>query len=340
MTQVLAGDIGGTKTILRLADAASDGSLTTLYEQRYPSSDYETLAPMVKQFIQEAAQSRQADLRSACFALAGPVVEQTAQLTNLPWTLSAVKLQSDLGIPTVKLINDFSAIGYGVLNLPDTDLRILQAGEPQTQAPVAVLGAGTGLGETYLTWDGQQYQVHASEGGHSDFPARSDLEAELLSYLRRKIGGRVSVERVVSGQGIVSIFQFLQQTQSFEATPLVKSVNEWESGANPTLDPGAAISEAASTGTDPIALKTMEMFVSAYGAEAGNLGLKLLPYGGLYVAGGIAAKILPLLEQGEFMKAFLDKGRLSSVLTSVPVQVVLNPQVGLIGATAYAARAV
>lgn len=336
MPVVIAGDIGGTSTRLRLVDSSPDGAQQQiLFEASYSSPQYEGLTPIVGQFLSEAGSDRATPSR-ACFAIAGPVVDQTAQLTNLPWKLVADQLQQDLNLDRVALINDFSAIGYGVLELPPEDLHTLQAGEKQAQAPIAVLGAGTGLGEAYLIWQGDDYLVCASEGGHADFPARSELEFELLRYLFQK-HGRISVERVVSGQGIRAIYQFLRDTgKGSAATPVGEAVQAWENGET-SVDPAAQISQAALQGDDPLAIETMRIFVEAYGAEAGNLALKILPGGGVYVAGGIAAKILPLLDQGSFMQAFLDKGRLRSVLESVSVQVVTNPRVGLVGAAAYAA---
>lgn len=336
MPVVIAGDIGGTSTRLRLVDSSSEGSRQQiLFENSYSSPQYEGLAPIVQQFLSELGSDRHRPTR-ACFAIAGPVVDQTARLTNLPWTLVADQLQQDLHLEQVRLINDFSAIGYGILELPPEDLHTLQAGDKQGQAPIAVLGAGTGLGEAYLVWQGDRYRVCASEGGHTDFPARSELEFELLMYLYRK-HGRISVERVVSGQGIRAIYQFLRDSGKGSAdTPLGRTVKAWEDG-DTTIDPSAEISQAALQNQDSLAVEAMRIFVEAYGAEAGNLALKILPYGGVYVAGGIATKIVPLLEQGGFLAAFLNKGRLSSVLKSLSVQVVKNPQVGLVGAAAYAA---
>ncbi|WP_017325594.1 glucokinase [Synechococcus sp. PCC 7336] len=350
MAIVLSGDIGGTKTILRLSPADSNPALpgTNLYRQRFPSADYPDLVPMVQQFFTEAAQHlpesevEQLDrLSAACFAIAGPVVDNTSQLTNLSWQLDGDRLAQELNIARVELLNDFAAIGYGVTALPDSDLAQLQAGTPASEAPIGVLGAGTGLGQTYLTWQGDGYRVHPSEGGHAGFAPRTERQQELLRYLWER-HGRVSVERVVSGQGIVSIYQFLRDRRSTPAAEteagkaVAEAVRAWE--RDRSGDAGAAIGEAALEGSDPLSVETLQLFVSAYGAEAGDLALKLLPAGGLYVAGGIATKILPLLQQGEFMEAFLDKGRLTPVLKTFPVKVVLNPKVGSIGAALRATQ--
>lgn len=346
MITLLAGDIGGTKTILRLVTSTPTDStlptLTTQYEQTYPSQEFLDLVPMVRQFLQEAGSHTPQGIARACFGIAGPVVNNTSQLTNLNWRLEADRLACELGIPHVSLINDFAAIGYGVLGLTHHDLYTLQEGDPQPGAPIAVIGAGTGLGEAFLVGQGANYCVFASEGGHADFAPRSELEFQLLLYLRDKHSiDRVSVERVVSGAGIVSIYEFLRDRGMAEESPaLTEMFKTWHyqiGREEKTIDPAAEISKAALSGQDYLCEKAMELFVSAYGAEAGNLALKLLPYAGLYIAGGIAAKNLPLFQNGGFMRALLQKGRMRAVLEQVPVRVVLNPHVGLIGAALYAA---
>ncbi len=346
MAVILAGDIGGTKTILRLVDtSAPEASFHTLYDKRYPSRDFADLVPMVQQFLATAAQElgNAPVPQKACFAIAGPVVNNTAKLTNLTWFLDAKRLEQELGIALISLINDFAAVGYGVLGLDASDLYTLQTGIPQPAAPIAVIGAGTGLGQGFLIHQLDMYQVFGSEGGHVDFAPRSELEFQLLKYLLDKHDiQRVSAERVVSGQGIVAIYQFLRDhSRASESVDVGQVVRTWEqeSGrSEKTVDPAAAIATAALEKRDRLCEQTMQMFVLAYGAEAGNLALKLLPYGGLYVAGGIAPKILPLIQEGSFLEAFTDKGRVSSLLKSVPVHVVLNSQVGLLGAAICAAR--
>ncbi len=347
MTLLLAGDIGGTKTILRLVQSAPAEpgvmpTLTTLHEQTYVSHDFPDLVPMVRQFFQKAGIEAVHDVDRACFGIAGPVVKNTSRLTNLSWSLEANRLAQELGIPQVNLINDFAAIGYGVLGLAGDDLYTLQRGEPQADAPIAVIGAGTGLGQAFLVRQDVNYRVFASEGGHADFAPRSELEFQLLQYLRDKHNiNRVSVERVVSGAGIIAAYEFLRDRGIAEESPLLAEVfKTWHQQIGQdekTIDPAAEISKAAANGQDYLCEKAMELFVSAYGAEAGNLALKLLPYSGLYVAGGIAAKNLALIQQGDFLRAFLQKGRMTTVLERVPVHIVLNPKVGLIGAALYAA---
>lgn len=339
---LLAGDIGGTKTILRLV-RVEDADLHTVHEAQYVSEAFPDLVPMVETFLTEVPSEAggNAAPQRACFAIAGPVVNNTSRLTNLTWNLDGDRIAAALGLEQASLINDFEANGYGVLGLKDGDLQVLQQGTPDPQAPIAVIGAGTGLGQGFLVQQGDRYHVFPSEGGHADFAPRSELEFQLLKYLRDKHQiTRVSVERVVSGQGIVAIYQFLRDRCMEEESPEVaQPITTWERQAGlaaKTIDPGAVISQAAQQG-DPLSHRAMELFVGAYGAEAGNLALKLLPYGGLYVAGGIAAKNLEVMTAGGFMDAFRHKGRVSRLLEEIPVAIVLNPQVGLIGAARYAA---
>ncbi|NMG20260.1 glucokinase [Brasilonema bromeliae] len=340
MTLLLAGDIGGTKTILRLVETSQKPSLQTICEERYRSGDFPDLVPMVQQFLLKANTQTP---EKACFAIAGPVVQNTAKLTNLVWFLDSERLQQELGISHVTLINDFAAVGYGVLGLDNQDLLTLQAGKLNPEAPIAIIGAGTGLGQGFLIKQGENYQVFASEGGHVDFAPRTELEFQLLKYLLDKHDiQRVSVERVVSGMGVLAIYQFLRDRKiAAESPEIAQIVRTWEQEAGrqeKSVDPGAVIGKAALEKSDPLSEQTMQLFVEAYGAEAGNLALKLLPYGGLYIAGGIAPKILPLIQEDRFMLNFTQKGRMRHLLEDIPVYVVLNQEVGLIGAAICAAR--
>ncbi|MBD1854886.1 MULTISPECIES: glucokinase [Leptolyngbya] len=347
MALLLAGDIGGTKTILRLVEAQVDQTETaksSLFEQRYVSRDFPDLVPMVEKFLQEAQQATGQLFapEKACFGIAGPVVNNTSKVTNVGWMLEGDRLSEQLSIPKVSLINDFAAIGYGILALEPTDLHVLQQGQPKENAPIAVIGAGTGLGQGYLVHDGTAYQVFESEGGHADFAPRTELEFQMSRYLLDKLNiERISVERIVSGQGIIAIYQFLRDRDFAKESPEIAEImHTWNSeiGREKTVDPAAAISQAALEQRDHLSEKTMQMFIDAYGAEAGNQALKLLPYGGLYIAGGIAAKVLPLMEEGSFVRSFQLKGRMRSLMEQVPIQIVLNPQVGLIGAALCASR--
>ncbi|ABA20557.1 glucokinase [Trichormus variabilis ATCC 29413] len=341
MTLLLAGDIGGTKTILRLVEVSNSSELHNIYEESYQSGDFPDLVPMVQQFLVKA--NIPSHPEKACFAIAGPVVNNTAKLTNLVWFLDTERLAQELSIPFISLINDFAAVGYGIFGLSKQDLFTLQAGKHQTEAPIAIIGAGTGLGQGFLIKQGNQYQVFPSEGGHADFAPRNELEFQLLKYLLDKHDiQRVSVERVVSGQGVVAIYQFLRDRKlAIESPEIAQVVRTWEQQAGQaekTVDPGAAIGKAAVQGSDRLSEQTLQLFIDAYGAEAGNLALKLLPYGGLYIAGGIAPKVLPLIENSNFLLNFSQKGRMRPLLEEIPVHIILNPQVGLIGAALCAAR--
>ena len=340
MTLLLAGDIGGTKTILRLVEFSETLELKTLYEESFRSGDFPDLVPIVQKFLTTANSSTP---EKACFAIAGPVVENTAKLTNLAWFLDTNRLSQELGILSISLINDFAAVGYGIFGLTKQDLLTLQVGKYQPAAPMAVIGAGTGLGQGFLIKQDNQYQVFPSEGGHADFAPRNELEFQLLKYLGDKHDiQRVSVERVVSGLGITSIYQFLRDrkiaTESPEIAQIVRTWEQEAGKAEKTVDPGAFIGSAALEKSDRLSEQTMQLFVEAYGAEAGNLALKLLPYGGLYIAGGIAPKILPLMQNGSFLLNFTQKGRMRSLLEEIPVHIILNQQVGLIGAALSASR--
>lgn len=340
MTYLLAGDLGGTKTLLRLVRSASPAKVE--FQQSYQSREYSSLVSIVQQFL-AAAQTQlgvEIAIENACFGIAGAVIDRASYLPNLNWHISADKIAQELQIPHVKLINDFVAIGNGVAQLAPEDIHTIQAGQPRINAPKAVIGAGTGLGQGFLIYNGTDYQVIAAEGGHTDFAARSIQEFELLQYiLEHKQIDRVSNERVVSGPGIVTIYQYLRDTGNLSETPQVADVVRlWEAQAEQSVDPTGLISASAIAKTDPLSQATMQMFVSAYGAESGNLALKILPYGGLYLAGGIAAKNLSLLTDGTFLTAFNHKGRVSDLLGKIPVHVILNPQVGLIGAMAQAAK--
>jgi glucokinase len=340
MTLLLAGDIGGTKTILRLVETTDSQGLHTLFEKSFHSRDYPDLVPLVQKFLLKA---NSATPEKACFAIAGPVVNNTAKLTNLTWFLDTERLAQQLGIPSISLINDFAAVGYGIFGLTKQDLLTLQPGLHRLEAPMAVIGAGTGLGQGFLIKQGNHYQVFPSEGGHADFAPRNELEFQLMKYLLDKHDiQRVSVERVVSGLGIVSIYQFLRDRQLVTESPdIAHIVRSWEQEAgkqDKTVDPGAAIGTAAIQGRDRLCEQTLQLFIEAYGAEAGNLALKLLPHGGLYIAGGIAPKILPWMQKTSFLLNFTQKGRMRPLLEEIPVHIILNPQVGLIGAALCAAR--
>ncbi|WP_310481960.1 glucokinase [Chamaesiphon sp. VAR_48_metabat_403] len=340
MKYFLAGDIGGTKTLLRL-DHPRSTMVDPVFVKSHSSQAYPSLVEIVTEFI-AAAQTQlgmEIEIESACLGIAGAVIDGASYLPNLDWHINADGLAQALQIPNLKLINDFTAIGYGITQLRSADFQTLQTGSPRPNAPIAIIGAGTGLGQGFLVHNGTDYQVMPTEGGHADFAARSTQEFELSRYIcRQKQLDRISNERVISGAGIVAIYQFLRDTSNLSENPdLANVVRLWESAPETAVDPAGKISALAIAKTDPLAQATMQMFVSLYGAEAGNLALRTLPYGGLFVAGGIAAKNLPLIADGTFLNAFDRKGRVSNLLTHIPVHVVLNPQVGLLGAVAQAA---
>lgn len=333
-TVVLAADVGGTTTRVLLAD--SDGArCTTLREQHYVSADWPDLLPILEDFL--AASSTPRPTR-ACLAIAGPVDDdgaaQQAHVTNLPWTLDSRGLAERLGIPRLTLINDFAAVGHGIAALDATDLLTLQAGEPQPRAPRAVLGAGTGLGQSILVWRAGHYDVLPTEGGHADFAPQNDQQTHLLNSLRAD-HGHVSCERLCSGPGLAYIYRFLQERRGI-AIP--DAIAQAFAQAPAPGDPAAAISRMALEGSDALARESLTEFIRIYGAQAGNLALSCLPFGGLYVAGGIAPKILPALTDGEFLRAFNAKGRMEKLMRRMPLHIVVHPTPGLLGAALYAGR--
>ncbi|MDD5180765.1 MAG: glucokinase [Gallionellaceae bacterium] len=323
MGYFLAGDIGGTKTLLQVS--AADGVL--LLQKSYPSTAYAGLAEILDEFLHEAGT---AEIAAACLALAGPVSGRRVKLTNLPWEVDADALAARFAISHISLINDFEAVGLGIAALQPTDLLTLQAGDVQEHGVRVVTGAGTGLGVAWLTWQDEGYAVHSSEGGHMDFAPLDAAQYKLLQYLQQR-HGHVSYERIVSGPGLVAILEFLRD--SGRSAPSAQLSAAMEAG-----DAAAAIARFAQQDNEPIACMALDLFANVYGAFVGNLALAALPRGGIYIAGGIAAKISSILHQGAFLHAFLDKGRYTRLLGTLPVHIVTNPQVGLSGASLAAKR--
>lgn len=319
MAYFLAGDIGGTKTLLSISAAADER--TPLLQKSYQSSAYAGLAEMVDAFLAEAGIR---DIDAACFALAGPVNERVVKLTNLPWVVDGDALAGRFAIKRVTLINDFEAAGYGVALLQAADLLTLQAGAELVQGARLVVGAGTGLGVAWLSSQADAYRVLPSEGGHMDFAPADDMQCLLLRYLQHR-HGHVSYERIVSGPGLITIFEFMRDTGL--ASPSSQLLEAMKLG-----DAAAAITQFSQQGDEVIARMTVNLFLSVYGAFVGNMALAVLPRGGIYVAGGIAAKMAVQMQGGEFMKAFLSKGRFGGLLATLPLHIVLNPNVGLLGA--------
>ncbi len=324
----LAGDVGGTKTVLALFEKAGDG-LTLVRERVFPSHDYRTFNELLAAFLTDRLEPPP---QAACFGVAGAVVEGHAHTTNLPWDLDEETLSQTLKACRVKLLNDLEAAAYGMLHLPPEELVALNpAAGCRRKGNAGVIAAGTGLGEAILFWDCERYHPIASEGGHGDFGPRNDLEIELLRYLRESVGGHVSYERVLSGPGIHNIYRFLRDRSHAPESPEVAERLR-------TGDPNATISELGLSGTDALCTATVDLFCSLYGAEAGNLALRSVAVGGIYIGGGIAPKLLPALRRGGFMSSFAAKGRFQGFLEGIEVNVALNPRAPLLGAAYFALR--
>jgi glucokinase len=320
---ILAGDVGGTKAHLALYEPGSSVRAPVL-ERRLPSRDYATLEALVREFLAGAP----APPSRAVLGIAGPVVEQRIEATNLPWTIGAAALSAELGGAPVLLLNDLEATAWGLPLLEGEELETLHAGSPHPGNRV-LIAAGTGLGEALLIWDGVTWQPRASEGGHADFAPRDALEDELLQWLRER-HGRVSYERILSGPGLADLYRFFAATGRGNAAPEVAA--RFATAA----DPAAIVSAAALDGSCGRARLVLERFVSIYGAEAGNLALKALAVNGIFLGGGIAPRILPLLRAGGFLAALRDKGRLGPVLARIPVAVLRDDRAALWGAAQLA----
>lgn len=320
---ILAGDVGGTKVHLALYDF-SEGKLAYRREERFPARDYSGLEDIVREFLGSDVAT------AACFGVPGPVRSGRLRLTNLPWTLDSEDLSANLGIRHVFLINDLEANGYGIAELQPDQIFTLSEGDPSQMGNRALIAAGTGLGEGFLIWNGRTHVPYASEGGHADFAPRNEDEIDLLRFLRQKYSGRISWERVVSGMGMTNVFEFLRDVRGMEVE---RQAAQEIAAAD---DPNAVITVNGMNGRSEICVKALDMMISAYGAEAGNLALKVLSVGGLYVGGGIAPRLLEKLKDGTFMKAFTDKGRLSQLLVNMPVRVILESRAAVLGAAAYA----
>jgi glucokinase len=332
---ILAGDVGGTKVHLALYSFEA-GRLKAVRDGRFPAHEFASLDAVVQKFLTEDANGNASQDRSerdqiiaACFGVPGPVRDGRLRLTNLPWELDAHGLAKSIGIEHIFLINDLQANGYGIPELAPEAICTLAEGDRGAFGHRGLIAAGTGLGQALLIWDGRTHRPVPSEGGHCDFPARDDREIGLLQYLRRMLNGHVSSERVVSGIGIQNIYTYLRDVEKLEEPA-------WLRDRLASEDRNAVIGTCAEDGSSQLCFETMKLFASAYGAEAGNLALKVLSLGGLYVGGGIAPKMLKTLNSGGFMQAFLDKGRLSPVLESIPVRVILDETCALLGAAAFA----
>lgn len=328
MKLLLAGDIGGTKTRLALVEV-NGTQVVIRREISYASQRYAAFETLLGEFFSSES------VTDAAFGIAGPVLGGVVHTTNLPWRIDADALRQRCGFARCHLLNDLEATAYGLPALGEDDLLTLQTGMLDALGNAAVIAAGTGLGEAGLYWDGQSHRPFASEGGHATFSPRNALEFSLLNYLQLRHNQRncehVSWERVISGMGLLDLYAFLLDYRQ-ASTP------SWLAEQMRDTDRAAAISAAALADSDAVCVETMRLFVSLYGAEAGNLALKVMSRGGLYIGGGIAPKILPLLQTGGFLEAFLDKGRMQPLLEAMPVKVILNDRAALYGPALFAAQ--
>jgi glucokinase len=316
---ILAGDIGGTHARLAFFDLEG-GRFRLLSATVFPSHEYSGLEQIVSEFI-ETTNTRP---DQACFGIAGPVRNGRVETSNLPWVVEAKRLADRLGLETVLLINDLEANAWGIADLDVKDAVPLNQVKGTPSGNQAVISAGTGLGEAGMYWDGTHHQVFASEGGHTDFAPRNELEVELFRYLNARYG-HVSYERILSGPGLVNVFNFLRDSGR-------GTEPQWLTDEMQQFDPAATISKAAMTGNCPLCEQAIDIFVSVYAAEAGNLALKVMATGGIYLGGGIAPKILPKLSGQLFMHAFVNKGRMQPLLEAIPVKVITNDNTALLGA--------
>ncbi len=319
---LLAGDIGGTKTSVGIY-SPEKGPREPLYETTFPSARYSSLEALVREFLSRT----ELLVDSASFGIAGPVVRGRVKTTNLPWIIDEKKLGKVLGLKSVHLVNDLEAIAYGVPLLEVADLHTLNEGVTAAGATVAIIAPGTGLGEAFLSWDGKRYRAHPSEGGHGDFAPTNSLQIDLLQYLQEAME-HVSYERICSGHGLPNIYAFLKDRgYAREPAWLAEQLKH-------TADPTPLIIKTALNSERPCELckTTLDIFVSVLGAEAGNLALKVLATGGVYLAGGIPPRIIPALESKRFIESFSRKGRFSELVSRIPVHVIMNPKIALIGA--------
>jgi glucokinase len=324
---ILAGDVGGTKTVLAVLDpgAGTAASPGVVRETTLPSREIDSLESAVEAFLLGAPRLT---VSAACVGVAGPVIDGRCVATNLPWEIHERRLAAAAHAPT-RLVNDLEAAAHGVLTLAPDKFLTLQEGIPKPGANMALIAAGTGLGQALMVAQGEEYRVVPSEGGHADFAPKDETQIDLLRFLRAEFG-HVSWERVLSGPGLHSLYTFLQM-RAGHAAP------EWLRARLQREDPGAVVGEVGLAGRDPVCVDALDLFVTIYGAQAGNLALEGLTFGGLIVGGGIAPKIQAKLGDGRFMKAFRAKGRLDTLLASVSVRVALDPRAPLWGAAHLAA---
>jgi glucokinase len=325
MNLLLAGDIGGTKTHLGIF-SREKGLRLPLAEADFVSAQFPDLTTIVRDFLNRV--NIPAD--AACFGVAGPVVEGVAKVTNLPWIIDEKHICRELNLSSVRVLNDLAATAFAVPLLESSDLHTLNEGRPVSGGNMAIIAPGTGLGEAFLTWDGSQYQGHATEGGHVDFAPNNALQRELLSYLQERLG-HVSYESVCSGLGILNIYYFLRERCYGEEPSWLSDKLAQEKDPVPVIVSAALDHENACD----LCVIALNLFASILGAEAGNMALRVLATNGVYIGGGIPRRILPYLENGQLMKSFRNKGRMADLVSQMPVFVILNPKVALMGAAWY-----
>lgn len=322
--RILAGDIGGTHTRLALYEATSESSLRLCLQESYPSQSYQAIESVLQDFLTHTP----GDIDYACFGIAGPVIDQVCETTNLPWIVSARLINDRFSFKQTRLINDLEANAWGIATLDERDLFTLSHGAENARGNCSIIAAGTGLGEAGLYWDGERHHPFPSEGGHSDFSPTTPLEFGLFQSLQKK-HAQVSWEDLVSGPGLEAIYDYLQQMHGV-STPNWLSDEMDRKGRAPT------ISHAGLEATDPVCRESLELFTRLYAREAGNHALKIMATGGVYLGGGIAPRILPMLREGFFMETFIAKGAMRKIMQAMPVKVILNDKTALYGATNYA----
>lgn len=323
--RILAGDIGGTNTRLTLYHALSGNRLEPLREATYPSPGHQGLESILSLFLADQDPS---SIERACFGIAGPVIDQACDATNLPWRVSSKAISEAFGFDVTWLLNDLEANAWGIEALPEQDLCQLNPGAPNVVGNRSIISAGTGLGEAGIYWDGNNYRPFSSEGGHTDFSPTNLLEYELMEWLADRYD-HVSWERVVSGPGLENLYRFLASYQ--QGTP-----PDWLRQEMIALGVAPAISAAALSARDPLCVETLDLFIQLYAREAGNHALKVMARGGVFLGGGIAPRILSRLQQGEFLQSFFSKGRMRPLMEAMPVSVILNDRAALLGAARFA----
>ena len=322
---ILAGDIGATKTSLALFELVGD-TLIMQVQQEFPSRAFSSLNELIIAFEKETSMP---SIDVACFGIAGPVIEEHCRTTNLPWVITSSELQEYLGTNKVRLLNDLEATAYGMLYLAEDEFIDLNPTGRKITGNRAVIAAGTGLGEAILYYDGMEYHPIGSEGGHSDFAPVTEQQDALLKWMRKRYPEHVSYERILSGPGIYTLYEFLHES-AFAPQPasMINILKE--------KDPSAMVTECALTQNDPLCMETLRLFTEIYAAEAGNLALKTMSLGGVYIGGGIAPKILPVMTKNNFMSGFASKGRFEELLRGMQVKISLNPETALLGAAHFA----